>query len=178
MCFAFLVINPNRFHQGSPQGDVSNWASFFDIAPRDLKLDQEDSSSTAAGAGFRALSIYGAQGGVILVVSAAASLPELQRRADITSTLTTLFDMEISTSKLRLIWGRITRYGSWWATVPVGFTSGQNALVYTRYTGPLGHTICGHQAAPCAGLYLHVLPETPRQRSAHRLRSFFGVRKL
>ena len=97
--------------RGTPQGDVSspqNWVSFFDIALRALDLDQLDptengppSAFTAAGMGGNPYNTGDISYADDLVFTA-ASLPSLQRKADILSAFTVLFDMELSPAELRL----------------------------------------------------------------------------
>ena len=96
--------------RGTPQGDVSsphNWLSFFDIALRALDIDQQESGGTSPSA-FRAAGRRGQlypTGDISYaddLVSTAGSLPGLQRKADILSAFTVLFDMELSPGKLRL----------------------------------------------------------------------------
>ena len=96
--------------RGTPQGDVSsphNWVSFFDIALRALELDQQDPGETPSPA-FTAVGRRGQlypTGDISYaddLVSTAGSLPGLQRKADILSAFTVLFDMELSPGKLRL----------------------------------------------------------------------------
>ena len=96
--------------RGTPQGDVSsphNWVSFFDIALRALALDQQD-HGTDAGAAFQAAGHQGElypTGDISYaddLVSTAGTMHGLQRKADILSAFTVLFDMELSPSKLRL----------------------------------------------------------------------------
>ena len=102
-----------RFFQrerGTPQGDVTsphNWTSFFDIALRALELDATDPASPAhihathppiRLAGTRVSELAYADD----LVSMAHTREGLQRKADIISAFTILFDMEISVGKLRL----------------------------------------------------------------------------
>ena len=101
---------PNTFQRerGTPQGDITsphNWTSFFDIALRALELDARDPTSPAhipasavRPAGHRVSELAYADD----LVSMAHTRAGLQRKADIISAFTTLFDMEISVGKLRL----------------------------------------------------------------------------
>ena len=101
---------PHTFQRerGTPQGDVTsphNWTSFFDIALRALELDAGDPTSPAhilasatRPAGHRVSELAYADD----LVSMAHTRAGLQRKADIISAFTTLFDMEISVGKLRL----------------------------------------------------------------------------
>ena len=89
--------------RGTPQGDVSsphNWVSFFDIALRALALDQQDRGETA-GTAFQAA---GRQVELYTTgdISYADDQTWSQRKADILSAFTVLFDMELSPAKLRL----------------------------------------------------------------------------
>ena len=102
-----------RFFQrerGTPQGDVTSphdWTSFFDIALRAIELNAADptspaythaSPSSARTAGHRVSDLAYADD----LVSMAHTREGLQRKADIISAFTTVFDMEISVGKLRL----------------------------------------------------------------------------
>ena len=100
------IDGPNTFQRerGTPQGDITsrhNWTSFFDIALRALELDAADPTSPAhihaahppvRPTGHRVSELAYADD----LVAMAHTRDGLQRKADIISAFTTLFDMEIS----------------------------------------------------------------------------------